>query len=88
MPDYQPGMLPPRPDLIPPELRTAVIDNTAWSQRVPPQAVGMFVAAVTQWLSDPRFGVKVTSDVLDDGWNIRIQLPTPQTREDVTVPDD
>ena len=82
-------MLPPRPQLIPDELRRFTADNTIgdWSTRVPPAAVGMFVAAVVQWLSDPRFGVRVHVDARDTGWTLQIDLPQPETREDVILPD-
>ena len=85
MPEFDPSMIPPRPELIPPELRAASVDNTDadWAQRVPPQAVGMFVAAVARWLSHPRFGVAVAVDASEAGWQIRIDLPPAPTRDDV-----
>lgn len=85
MPEFDPSMLPPRPTLIPDELRQFTADNTMgdWSTRVPPAAVGMFVAAVVQWLSHPRFGVRVHVDARDDGWTLDIALPRPETRDDV-----
>ena len=89
MPAFNESMLPPRPNLIPDELRSFTADNTMgdWQQRVPPEAVGMFVAAVARWLSDPRFGVRVHVDVRDDGWLLDIGLPRPVTRDDVILPD-
>jgi hypothetical protein len=75
MPAFNESMLPPRPNLIPDELRQFTADNT------------MFVAAVARWLSDPRFGVRVHVDVRDDGWLLDIGLPRPVTRDDVTLPD-
>lgn len=85
---FDPAMLPPQPDIIPDELRALSVDNTGsdWSTRVPPQAVGMFVAAVTQWLSHPRFGVRVDVDTDTTGWTIRVGLPAPETRDDVVLP--
>lgn len=85
MPEYSPELLPPQPEIIPPELRQFTVDNTItdWSTRVPPQAVGMFVAAVTQWLSHPRFATKVTTTTNTDGWTIHIELPKPELREDI-----
>ena len=82
---FNPDMLPEQPDIIPPELRQLSVDNTEWQARVPPQAVGMFVAAIVQWLSHPRFGTKVTVDTLPEGWTIHIGLPTPQVREDINI---
>ena len=86
MTQFDPEILPRQPDIIPQDLRLS-IDNTAedWSTRVPPQALGMFIAAVVQWLSNPRFGAKVTADTLPDGWTIHIQLPQPETREDLIL---
>lgn len=91
MTDFDPTMLPPQPDIaemIPPELQRLTVDNTSadWATRVPPQAVGMFIAAVTRWLSDPRFGTKVTVDTEPDGWTIHVELPKPVLRDDVTLP--
>jgi len=80
---FDPSMLPGRPDIIPGELRASA-DLSAWSSSVPPQAVGMFVAAVAQWLSDPRFGVSVNVESDPQGWTLRIGLPTP-TPDAVTV---
>jgi hypothetical protein len=76
MTQFDPTMLPGRPDIIPEELRASA-DLAAWSTRVPPQAVGMFVAAVAQWLSDPRFGVTVAVESDPLGWTLRIELPPP-----------
>jgi hypothetical protein len=89
MPEFDESMLPPRPQLIPDDLRSLSVDNTGsdWSKRVPPAAVGMFVAAVTQWLSHPRFGVAVQVDTDAGGWTIRVGLPEPETREDVVLPE-
>jgi len=85
---FDPGMLPAQPEIIPPELRQFSVDNTAdWSRKVPPQAVGMFVAAIVQWLSHPRFGTKVNAETTNDGWVITIGLPKPVTREDVVLDD-
>ena len=86
---FDPSQLPRQPDIIPEELRQFSADNTAsdWSTRVPPQGVGMFVAAVVQWLSHPRFGVKVDVQTEQDGWTIRIGLPTPEIREDIILGD-
>ena len=47
----------------------------------------MFVAAVTQWLSHPRFGVRVDVDTDTTGWTIRVGLPAPETRDDVVLPE-
>ena len=89
MTEYNPGMLPNQPDIIPPELRQFTADNTTsdWSTRVPPQGVGMFVAAVVQWLSHPRFGCKVDVNTEQDGWTIHIGLPKPTIREDIILSD-
>lgn len=88
MTEFDPGMLPPRPQLIPDALQHLVADNTAadWNNRVPPQVVGMVVAAVVRWLSDPRLGTKTTVDTEPTGWTIKVQLPQPQIGEDVTLP--
>lgn len=85
MPDFDPAMLPPRPNLIPPELSNLSVDNTNtdWKKRVPPQAVGMVIAAFVRWLSDPRFGTKVDVNMNADGWTINIGLNKPVIREDV-----
>jgi hypothetical protein len=83
MTQFDPSMLPGHPDVIPQELRASA-DLSAWSARVPPQAVGMFVAAVAQWLSDPRFGVSVNVESDPQGWTLRVGLPTP-TDDAVTV---
>lgn len=89
MTQFDPSMLPPRPQIIPDELRHYTADNTLadWSQRVPPAAVGMFVAAVAQWLSDPRFGVRVHVDARTDGWTLEIGLAPATVREDIILPD-
>lgn len=83
MTHFDPSMLPGRPDVIPEEMR-AQADLAQWAAAVPPQAVGMFVAAVAQWLSDPRFGVSVNVKSDPQGWTLRIGLPTP-TDDAVTV---
>ena len=83
---FDPAMLPPQPEIIPPELRQFTVDNTSeWSSKVPPQAVGMFIAAVVQWLSHPRFGTRVNAETTNDGWVIRVDLPKPEIREDVVL---
>lgn len=89
MPEFDPSMLPPQPQIIPDELRSLVVDNTGadWSNRVPPQGLAMFIAAITQWLSHPRFGVRVQVDTDASGWTIRVGLPAVETRDDVTVPE-
>lgn len=85
---FDPSMLPPRPQIIPEDLRHLVADNTKsdWQGRVPPQAVGMFIAAVVRWLSEPRMGCKVTVDTEPTGWTIKVGLPTPEIRDDVVIP--
>lgn len=84
---FDPSILPPRPQLIPAGLEHLVADNTQqWQTRVPPQAVGMFIAAVVRWLSEPRMGVHVTCDTDPNGWTIRVDLPKPEIREDITLP--
>lgn len=86
MTQFDPSMLPPQPEIIPPELRSFVVDNTSeWQARVPPQAVGMFIAAVVQWLSHPRFGAKVAVNTENDGWTIRVSLPKPEIRDDLIL---
>lgn len=86
MADFDPAMIPTQPDIIPPELRSFTVDNTSdWSSKVPPQAVGMFIAAVVQWLSHPRFGAKVTAETTNEGWVIRVDLPKPEIREDLVL---
>lgn len=83
---FDPSMLPPRPQLIPQGLEHLVADNTSeWQTRVPPHAVGMFIAAVVRWLSQPRMGTKVVCDTRPDGWTITVDLPQPELREDVIV---
>ena len=86
---FSPDQLPQQPDIIPPELRQLAADNTVsdWTTRVPPQGVGMFIAAVVRWLSHPRFGVKVTVDTEPTGWTIRVDLPARDTREDIIIGD-
>lgn len=88
---FDPGMLPPQPTIIPPELASAVVDNTAggdWQSRVPAEAVGMFVAAIARWLSHPRFGVRVQVDTETHGWVLRISTQPPVVREDVLLADE
>ena len=86
MSDFDPAMLPPAPQIIPDEMARLSVDNTnGWATRVPPQAVGMFIAAVTQWLSNPRFGTKVEVDTRSDGWTITVSLPQPNLRDDVIL---
>lgn len=86
MAQFDPSLLPPQPDVIPAELRQFSADNTGeWQAKIPPKAVGMFVAAVVQWLSNPRFGVKVQCETHTDGWTIRVGLPAPDLREDVLL---
>lgn len=89
MTDFHPDMLPPRPQLIPDGLAHLVADNTGadWQTKVPPQAVGMFIAAVVRWLSEPRMGTKVTVDTKPTGWTIQVDLPTPDIRDDIVLPD-
>lgn len=89
MPEFDPAMLPPRPQIIPDELRSFTADSRLgdWSTRVPPEGVGIMVAAVVQWLSHPRFGVRVHVETRDDGWTLDIRLPRPEIREDVLLPD-
>lgn len=84
---FDPSILPPKPDIIPPELRHLTADNTSdWSHRIPQQAVGMVVAAVVRWLSDPRMGTKVDVHTHDDGWTIDVRLSKPEPRDDVVMP--
>lgn len=86
MPEFDPNALPPQPDVIPDELRSLAVDNTSdWSVRVPAAGVGMFVAAVVQWLSHPRFGVRVNVETSDRGWLLRIDLPDVEARDDVVL---
>jgi len=87
---FDPSMLPPRPQLIPDGLQHLVADNTGsdWQTRVPPQAVGFFIAAVVRWLSEPRMGTKVTVDTEPTGWTIKVELPQPELREDITLPEE
>lgn len=86
---FDPSALPPRPTVLPDEVRTLVSDPGMgdWTRRVPAHAVGMFVGAVAQWLSDPRFGVSVRLDTHDRGWTIDVRLPDPIDRDDVTMPE-
>lgn len=85
---FDPSMLPPRPQIIPEGLEHLVADNTQaqWQTRVPPQAVGMFIAAVVRWLSEPRMGTKVICDTRPDGWTITVDLPKPELRDDIILP--
>lgn len=87
MAQFNPDALPPQPNIVPDELRSLMVDNTGpeWTSKVPPQAVGMFITAVVRWLSDPRFGVKVSVDTEETGWTIRVDLPKPEIREDVLL---
>ena len=82
---FDPNTLPPQPDLIPDELRVTVDNTSEWSTKVPPQALGMFIAAVVQWLSHPRFGAKVVCDTTPNGWNISVDLTKPEIREDLIL---
>lgn len=91
MPQFDPTALPPQPNIVPDDLASLVIDNTAgsdWTARVPPEAVGMFVAAVARWLSDPRFGCRVQVDTETHGWILRISTQPPVMREDVLLADE
>lgn len=84
---FDPDMLPPQPELIPAELAHLTVDNrNEWATKVPPAAVGMFIAAVTQWLSHPRMGTKVSVDTTPEGWTIRVELPQPDLRDDIILP--
>ena len=76
MTQFDPYMLPQRPNVIPEEMR-ATADLAQWAAAVPPQAVGMFVAAVAQWLSEPRVGVSGNVESDPQGWTLRIGLPPP-----------
>lgn len=90
MPVFDPSALPSQPEIIPAELRHLGVDNRGWQARVPPQSVGMFVAAVARWLADPRFGVAVEvtahdgADGLPAGWTVDVRLPdTGSARDDL-----
>jgi hypothetical protein len=87
MPEFDPSMLPPQPEIVPADLAALTVDNTGsdWSTRVPPASVGMFIAAVARWLSHPRMGTKVTVETLADGWNLSIRLPQPEVRDDIAI---
>lgn len=87
---FDDSVLPPRPTIVPDDMRTLVSDPGLgdWQQRVPAHAVGMFVAAVAQWLSDPRFGVSVRLATGERGWTISVELPAVPDRDDVTMPAD
>lgn len=89
MTQFDPSILPDPPKIIPDELRSMSVDNTGadWSARVPAAAVGMFVAAVAQWLSHPRFGTKVRVDTSEAGWVLTIDLPVPDLRDDLILPE-
>ena len=79
MTEFRPDMLPPRPQLIPPELRKASVDNTldGFQTKVTPEQIGMFMAFIVGTLSDPRWGVKVQLTIKDDntGWTLNVELP-------------
>lgn len=77
MTEFDPSMLPPRPQIVPPELRQLSVDNTAsdWSTRIPASQVGYLIAAFVQWLSHPRMGISVEVETRDDGWTINVKLP-------------
>lgn len=88
MPVFDASALPEQPDIIPPELRHAAAQGSGWAARVPPAAVGMFVAAVAQWLSDPRFGVAVEVTAHDGesgprGWTVEVRVPESPQRDDL-----
>lgn len=88
MPVFDASALPSQPEIIPPELRHMAADNTGWESRVPAPAVGMFVAAVAQWLAHPRFGVAVEVTAHDGadggpaGWTVEVRLPQPDSGRD------
>lgn len=88
MGEFDPSMLPPRPTILPDQMRTLVSDPGMgdWQSRVPAHAVGMFVAAVASWLSDPRFGASVRLDTHERGWTIAVELPAAPDRDDVSMP--
>lgn len=87
MTQFDPSMLPPRPQIIPDELRAMAVDNTGdWQTKVPPAVAGMFVATVAQWLANPRLGLRVNVETREDGWTLDIVLPAPETRDDVILP--
>lgn len=92
MPDFDPAMLPPIPDVIPPELRKLAVDNTlgGFHRKVTPQQIGMLMALIVGTLSDPRWGVKVGMEIKPDntGWVLTVDLPDTDTQEDVAIPDD
>jgi hypothetical protein len=90
MQQFDPSVLPPQPEVIPTDLRHFTADNTQeWRSKVSPGAVGMFIAAVVQWLSAPRFGTKVDCVTEPDGWTIRVSLPKPTvTRDDLMLGND
>lgn len=84
MSQFNPELLPPAPQLLPDDLRHFTADNTQeWRAKVSPAAVGMFIAAVVQWLSAPRFGTKVDCITEPDGWTIKVSLPKPEVRDDI-----
>lgn len=84
---FEPGMLPPQPQIIPPELRHLTVDNTSdYTQKLSPDAIARFLGFVVHFLSRAEVGVKVDLDTRVDGWTLAITLPP--VREDVTLPDD
>lgn len=92
MPEFNPDLLPPTPEMIPPELRKLSVDNTigGFQRRVTPQHIGMLMAFITASLSDPRWGVKVGMEIKPDnsGWVLTVDLPQRDTTEDVSLPGD
>jgi hypothetical protein len=84
---FTPDMLPPRPQIIPPELRHLTVDNTtAYTQKLAPDAIGRFMGFVMHFLSKAEVGVKVDLETREDGWTLNVTLPQP--REDVVIPGD
>lgn len=84
MTEFRPDMLPPQPEIIPPDLRASV-DNTGWATKIPPEGVGMFIAFIVQTLSHPRFGAKVNVDPQPGRWVIEVELRQPELRDDIDL---
>lgn len=86
---FDPSVLPPRPALIPDEMRVLVADHGGadWQTRVPPEGVGMLMAAIIRWLSHPRMGCVVRVETREQpvGWTLHVDVPGPPARDDVSL---
>lgn len=82
MAQFDPAMLPPRPVLIPDELRPMAAASGATGGRMSPTVAGMFLATVVHWLT--QMGVSAELRVRDNGWTVDVSIP--QHSDDVILP--